>query len=297
MHLDDIEIFAKVVEVGSFSKAASILGLPKSTVSRRLASFEERLGVKLINRSTRHVSLTSIGHVYYEKCLSVLSQLEEANTIIKGLSAEPAGRLRISVPYELGLFVLPEIINDFLIAHPRVTLDVELANRMVDLIEEGVDVVLRIGQLADSSLAAVKIGTIQGGVFASPGYFDGRPLPRDPSQLPVEECIQFRTPQTKKWLLTDVDNNRFEISPKGRIVANSMQYISQCAVKGLGIAALNRMTALPFLRTQKLVEILPNYKLVLADLYAVYPSRKLLAPNVRAFLDFIKPRLAQILDS
>src|ERR1700722_2637305 len=177
MSLDDIEIFVKVVENKSFSAAAKKLRLPKSTLSRRISQMEERLTVKLLQRTTRHLSLTPIGQAYYEKCIVVLERLEEAQDLIKGLQAAPKGRLRLTIPYELGLFFLKEIIAKFLKAYPEIMLELELTNRLVDLVEEGFDLALRIGHLADSSLMAVKLLELEGGIYTSPAFLKDRPLP------------------------------------------------------------------------------------------------------------------------
>lgn len=296
MSLEDIEIFVKIVDHNSFSAAAELLRLPKSTVSRRFSHMEENLGVKLLNRTTRQLSLTTIGEAYYGKCLAVMNQLEEANNLLKGLQTNPKGRLRLSIPTELGLFFLKDTITEFLKAYPEIELELELANRMVDLVEEGYDLALRIGSLPDSSLTAVKLGTMRGGIYASPDFLKNRVIPQSPSQLPLLDCIQFRTTQVHKWVFQGPNNEMIKINPQGRLQVNSMRYISDSAADGLGIGAINRSIAAPFVKEGKLVEILQEYKVTFANIFAVYPSRKFLSPNVRTFVDFIKPRIAKILE-
>lgn len=295
MLINNIEIFVKIAEHKSFSTAAELLRLPKSTVSRRIALMEESLEVKLINRTTRHLSLTAIGQAYYEKCLRVLEQLDDAHNVIRGSQAQPTGRLRITMPYELGLFFMPDAINGFLKAFPTISLEVELANRMVDIVEEGIDVALRIGQLSDSSLTQVKFGTMRAGIYASPDFLKNRTVPKHPSELPLEECLQFRPARVSSWVFHDKNNIMIEVIPRGRLIANSMKYICEAAVSALGIGAINTVVATPYVQRQKLIEILSDYKLSFVNIYAVYPSRKFLSPNVRVFIDYIKPRLEAML--
>lgn len=291
MTLDDIEIFVKVVEHKSFSAAARLLRLPKSTMSRRISQMEERLEVKLLNRTTRRLSPTPIGQAYYEKCVIVLDRLEEAQDLIKGLQAEPKGHLRITVPYELGLFFVKQALMEFLKTYPEIKLELELSNRMVDLVEEGFDLAIRIGHLADSSLTAAKLLEMQGGIYASPTFFKNRPLPQQPSDLPLEECIQFGTTDTQIWQFHHPNQGTIEVKPAGSIRMNSIDYICESAVNGFGIAAINKFWAAPHVQDGKLIEILQDYKLTFPNIYAIYPSRKFLSPNVRTFIDYIKPRL------
>lgn len=294
MALDDIEIFVKVVEHKSFSRAAHLLRMPKSTLSRRISQMEDHLGVKLLNRTTRCLSLTPIGQAYYEKCIVVIERLEEAQDLIKGLQAEPKGRLRLTIPYELGLFFLKEIFTAFLQDYPDIILELEFTNRMVDLVEEGFDLALRIGHLADSSLTAVKLMEIEGGIYVSPTFLKNRPLPQHPSELFLNECIQFHTTHTHVWKFHHEHEEVIEIQPTGRVQVNSMDYMCEAAMKGLGIALLNKIIAYPYVKQGKLIEILQEYKLSFPNIYAVYPSRKFLSPNVRTFIDYIKPRLQAI---
>lgn len=295
MILDDIEIYVKVIEQNSFSVASHLLRIPKSTVSRRIAMLEERLKVKLINRTTRQLSPTTIGQAYYEKCMAILSQVEEAEKFIKGLQTAPKGLLRISVPVELGQLILRQPISEFLKTYTDISLELDLTNRMVDLVEEGIDLALRIGPMTDSSLMAVKMGNMQGGIYVRPDYFQGRKIPQHPSELPLEECIKFHAVALKKWKFKGPNNKMIEVKPQGRLQVNSMSYMCESTVDGLGIGALNNLTAIPFVKQGKLIEILKDYKLSFADVSLVYPSRKYLSTNVRTFINFIKPRLGSIL--
>ncbi len=252
------------------------------------------MGVKLLNRTTRRLSPTPIGQAYYEKCRVVLERLEEANSLIKGLQAEPKGRFRLTVPYELGLLFLKEAVMDFVKMYPDISLELELTNRKIDLVDEGFDLALRIGPLADSSLTAVKVLAMQGGIYASPLFWKDRPLPHHPFDLSLSDCIQFRTSQPQIWKFHHAHEGVIEVQPGGRLQLNSMDYMCELAVNGLGIAALNRIVAAPYVREGKLVEILKDYSLAFPDIFAVYPSRKYLSPNVRAFIEHVKPQLARI---
>ncbi len=289
--LDDIEIFVKVVDQKGFSAAANLLRLPKSTVSRRVSQMENDLGVKLLNRTTRQLSLTPIGESYYEKCLVILERLEEANDLIKGLQVKPKGRLRLTAPHELSVFYLKDILMNFLKTYPEIVFEFDITNRMVDLVEEGFDLAIRIGQLEDSSLVALKLGTIRGGIYASPDFLKAHGPYQHPSELPRNECIQFRTTQVHTWIFSHDGAEKVEVKPQGRIQVNSMQYVCESAVSGLGIAAITKKVAAPYVHQGKLIEILKDYKLSFADVFAVYPARKFLSPNVRAFIDYVKPFL------
>lgn len=291
MTLDDIEIFVKVVDHKSFSMAANLLRLPKSTVSRRIAQMEERLGIKLLNRTTRQLSPTPIGQACYEKCIIVLERLTEAQDLIKGLQAAPKGRLRLTIPHELGIFYLKEIIADFLKNYPDIWLELELANRIVDLVEESCDLALRIGHLPDFSLTAVRVMEMRGGIYASPEFLQNNPLPHHPSEIQKDKCIQFRTSYVHAWKFLHELHGRIEVIPAGRMQVNSMDYVCLLAAQGFGMAAINKIVALPYVQKGELVEILQDYKLSFPDIYAVYPSRKFISPNVRAFIDYIKLRL------
>ncbi len=294
MTFDDIQIFAKVVDQKSFTNAAKLLRMPKSTVSRRIFQLEERLGVKLLNRTTRQLSLTPIGQAYYEKCVIVLDHLQDAEDLIKGLHTKPRGHLRVTIPYELGLFFMKEAFMEFLKSYPEIIVELELANRMVDIVEEGFDLAIRIGHLPDSSLVAVKLLELEGGVYASSAYLKNRSIPKTPSDLPLTECIQFGISQANIWRFQHSIEGKIEVKPAGRLRVNSMGYLCEAALSGLGFAAINKVIASPYVQEGRLIEILSDYKLSFPNIYAIYPSRKHLSSNVRTFINFIRPRLAQL---
>lgn len=294
MDFEDIQIFVKVVDQKGFTKAAELLRLPKSTVSRRIFQLEERLGVKLLNRTTRQLSLTSIGQPYYEKCVVVLDRLQDAEDVIKGLQAKPRGHLRVTIPYELGLFFMKETLLEFIKTYPEILFELELANRMVDIVEEGFDLAIRIGHLPDSSLVAVKLLELEGGIYASPAYLKTCSIPKRPTDLPLTECIQFGTLQTNIWRFQHATEGKIEVRPAGRLRVNSIDYLCEAALSGFGFAAINKLIASPYVQEGQLIEILSGYKLSFPSIYAIYPTRKYLSPNVRTFIDFIKPRLAQL---
>lgn len=295
MSLDDIEIFAKVVQLKSFTRAAESLRLPKSTVSRRISTLEDHLRVKLLNRTTRQLSLTPVGEAYFEKCLEVLERLEDANALISGLQSVPRGRLRLTIPHEFGITYLQPLITSFMETYKEVVLELEFTNRIVDIIEEGFDLAIRIGGLEDSSLMATKLGTIKGGVYASPEFLKENFIPSHPFELPLDKCFQFKTGQTQSWIFQDDSLKILDIKPQGRIQANSMVFICEAALRGLGFASLNSALATPYVQEGRLIQVLDRYTLLYPDVHAVYPSRKYLSPPVRAFIDLARPFVAQLL--
>ena len=184
-----------------------------------------------------------------------------------------------------------EIIADFLKNYPDIWLELELANRIVDLVEESCDLALRIGHLPDFSLTAVRVMEMRGGIYASPEFLQNNPLPHHPSEIQKDKCIQFRTSYVHAWKFLHELHGRIEVIPAGRMQVNSMDYVCLLAAQGFGMAAINKIVALPYVQKGELVEILQDYKLSFPDIYAVYPSRKFISPNVRAFIDYIKLRL------
>lgn len=291
MDLNEIVVFARVVETRSFTAAAQQLGLPKSTVSRKVAQLEERLGARLIQRTTRKLSLTEIGQAYYERCARIVSDITQAEQLVADLQATPRGLLKITAPIDLGAFRLGEITAEFCASHPDIYVNLDLSDRMVDLVEEGMDLAIRFGPLNESSLVARRLSSVAMGLYASPEYLAKRPAPREPDDLAEHDLLHFLPhPRLSAWALTGPDGQSVELTPSARMTSNNLLAVREAAIAGGGIALLPSFVVLcP--TTVPLVPVLPAWKAPTGDLFAVYPSTRNLSPKVRAYLDFVAERL------
>jgi len=236
-NLNDILIFTKVVEQGSFTAAAERLELPKSSVSRAVSRLEERLGAELLRRSTRQLRLTEIGQRYYDHCRRIVQELEEANSVVASYQAQPSGLIRITAPYILGQAFLGMVLAEYMATYPDVTCHVELSNRRIDLIEEGFDVAIRVGELPDSSLKMIHLGRATAALFASPTYLQRHGNPQTPEEIAAHVLLDNAQTPVKVWTLhRGSDQVRVAVSP--RIVCNDTVILLEHAIAHLGIAVL-----------------------------------------------------------
>ncbi len=283
----DMILFAAVVREGSFTKAARRLGITKQTTSERIGKLEARLGVRLLERTTRSVRVTEPGATYYERCTAIATQIEEANAEVQQRHAEPVGLLRVSAPVLYGRRFLAPVIADFLGRHPKVRIEVVLADRRIDLVEEGFDLAIRIGTLDDSSLVARKLG--EGHVYyvASPDYLAKHGMPR-PEDLRSSRCVGVRPFET--WEASGVTS---KIEPM--LVVNDLEVACDAAVAGVGIARLPAIVCREAVATGRLRVLFGPEPAMLRSVYAVYPSRRHLPAKVRLFVDalaaLVKPML------
>lgn len=290
-NLDDMAIFTRVVEAGSFTAAAGSLGLPKSTVSRRIALLEESLGVRLLERTTRVLKLTEIGAAYFERCSRIVGDAEEANLEVTRMQATPRGRLRITAPTEFGSIYLGEIVAAYLKKYPEVAVEAELTNRVVDLIEEGFDLGIRGGVLADSSLVAHKLTGGLTHVCASPGYLEERGEPQSPEELAGHTMIFSPAAPASHIKLVSADGGEVSVAIRGSLRVNSLAMARDAAAAGLGLAALPEMICWEALDDGRLRIVLDGWTLPGTGLYAVYPTRRHLSAKVRSFIDFLQEKL------
>ncbi|WP_027856420.1 LysR family transcriptional regulator [Marinobacterium jannaschii] len=286
MNLNDVRLFLRVVETNSFTAAADTLGIQKSTISRRIAQLEDDLGVRLLQRSTRKLSLTDEGQELFDRCRPLVEELEQVPDLVAANQHDPRGKLRITVPTEMGIYMLDEVVAGFLIRYPKLDVDIELSTRVVDLIEEGYDLALRVGDLADSSLIARPISSITLGLFASPAYLEQYGVPATPADLPDHLCITIQRPNPS-WSFDNWENGA-QIPVSGRVRANSLSFAASMAEKGLGIARLPRPFSAGMVEQGSLVPVLEEYKANQVTINAVYPSRRHLNPKVRLFIDYVK---------
>ena len=280
-NLNDVLVFSRVVEAGGFTAAAARLGLPKSTVSRRVMRLERALGARLLQRTTRKLRLTDAGAIYYGHCNRVLSELEAAERCINKLEESPRGVLRVTAPGDVGPF-LAELVVTYQARYPEVVVVAELSTRQVDLVAEGFDVALRGGHLRDSSLMARRLASARSRLWASPGYLQKCGEPTTPQQLQDHGCLLFgvNIPQAT-WRLTGPSGD-VQVDVSGPLSSNDLGFLRDAAVAGAGIANLPGLSGKP---PTPLVRVLPDYEGSASGLYAVYPSSQLLSPKVRCFID------------
>lgn len=288
MDLDDVRIFTKVAEAGSFTKAAQMLDMPKSTVSRRVAELEDKLNVLLIQRSTRKLSLTPAGQLYFERTSRAIADLRQAEVALEEMRGEPRGLLRITTPSDMA-GLLPRLIADFRQEYPLVQLVVFSTGRRVDLIAEGYDMALRAAaRLSDSSMFSKKIMDTRFGTFASPGYLKENGTPHTPADLEKHDCLTFGTETLNaEWNLFHTETAQStKIHVSGSLASSDHNFLMGACLRGLGIAFLPTFEPSRYVTEGRLVRVLPSYTSEFGSLYAVYPSGRHVSPNVRAFVDF-----------
>ncbi|MFI8479362.1 LysR family transcriptional regulator [Pseudomonas sp. NPDC078700] len=288
MGLDDALIFTRVVEHHSFTQAANSLGMQKSTVSRRIALLEERLGVRLLNRTTRKLRLTEVGAAYYERCRQIMLDFAEAEQAVMQLQQEPSGLLRITSSVEFGQQFLGRVLGEFMRQYPGISAEVELTSRHVDPVEEGVDIVILVGQPQDSTLVARKLFDARCRLCASPDYLALHGVPGSREELTRHRAIIVHGEGSRYWPLLDVN-----IACERVLSCNNITFAREAALAGAGIAALPNMICELAIREGRLVELLPEAALPIVEVYAIYPSRRFQAMKVKTFLDFLMRSLAE----
>lgn len=287
-----LEAFAKVAETQSFSEAARRLRSSKSAVSRHVAALEADLGARLFHRTTRSLTLTEAGRDYFARTGRILADLAEANASVSQLQAAPRGHLRVNAPMSFGFLHLAPALGDFLSRYPEVELDVTLTDRFIDLIDEGVDVAVRIGTLTDSSLVARRLASIRRVLCASPDYLSRRGTPRTPDDLKSHDCLgNTNINITREWRFVHPDTGApWPVEVKGRMRANSGDLLRVAALHGHGFVHLPTFIVGDDLRAGTLISVLEPYVAQDLTLNAVYPTARHLSPKVRAFVDFLAER-------
>ncbi|CAN5891392.1 LysR family transcriptional regulator [soil metagenome] len=291
MDLNDIVVFTKVAETKSFTGAAEQLGLPKSTVSRKLAQLEERLGVRLVQRTTRKLALTEIGEAYYERAARIVADLQAAEQVVTDMQATPRGRLRITAPIDLSTRYLGAIIADFISKHPEITVELDATDRVVDLIEEGYDVAVRFGQLPESTLIARKLTTFDGILCAAPSYLASRGTPSAIEELDDHDKVLFMpSARATGWTLTNGDQS-YEVGRPARFISNNLGAVRDVVLAGGGIAVITEFMVACDIHQGKLVRLLPQWAGRAIEVQAVYPARQNLPPRLTLFLDHLNKAL------
>ena len=291
MDLNAIAVFVKVVQAGSFSQAARLLGMPNTTVSAKVARLEKHLGVTLIQRTTRKLHVTRQGRVYFEQCVNGLEEIAAGELLLTSASGEPAGLLRITAPVDVGHHLLPRIVHDYLRAHPKVRIELVVTNRMVDLIAEGVDLAIRAGELKDSTLVARPFITYHGGLWASRTYVASRGEPKTPAELAQHDGLLFsRLPREALRLANG--RKKAEVALSWRIAADDLETLRAFVLQGDGIGAMPDYLGRD--HADEMVRILPDWSWTRAALSFVYPGRRFVPPTVRSFVDTALPSEARM---
>jgi DNA-binding transcriptional LysR family regulator len=281
--LNEMAIFAVVVGSGSFTKAADKLKLPKSTVSRKVSQLEKRVGVRLINRTTRNLKPTETGKLYYEHCLKMLEQAEEADRVVNNMQAEPSGTLRISTPLSFGTPFFIGTIKRFMEQYPKVNVEIFSDDKVVDLLEQEIDVAFRVGPLSDSSLIARNLGTARLSLCASPEYIEKNGAPTSIQNLEEHTCVSH---PANTWSF-QTSNGVYEFEPKSRMSANDMELVHRMVLEGFGIGAVPQIFIAEDIRAGRLIPLLEDTPFQDRTFYLVYPSRREPPSKVVAFTDFI----------
>lgn len=284
MDLNEITVFLKVVQNGSFSAAAKKMGMPVSTVSHKVSSLENRLGLTLLQRTTRKLHVTPAGEAYFKKCVEGLAAIESAETELAASKGEPSGLLRITAPVEMGSSVLPPLVSAYVAKYPKVRVETILTDRRVDLLAEGVDLAIRAGNLEDSSLIAKKLGSTCFILAASPKYLKARGRPSHPRELLKHQCLQFTALGRDEWRLTG-PNGAYLAQLPGRIVMNNLVGLKKMALQGDGIVNLPCFFAEKDIREGKLERVLPEWRSALSPVHFVYPAQRFVTPKLTAFIE------------
>jgi DNA-binding transcriptional LysR family regulator len=291
---NDLVLFARVVDEGSFSRAADRLGYPKSTVSRRVAALETQLGEQLLRRTTRKLTVTDFGRAVLEHAHHVVEDVAAAESLAQHRQVQPSGRLRVTMPSDLANLVLAPMLAEFVLKYPAVTLEVDLSSRFVDLIAENFDVAVRMGELRDdATLAARRVASFTSGLYAAPSYVARRGVPAEPEALMEHDALRVlaRTGDPHVWTLVRGEA-RWEGIPPGHATANSPELLMRMALGGTGIAMIHDAFAAPYLERGELVQVLPDWTTPPVAASAVFPGRRLMPAHARAFVDALVAKFA-----
>lgn len=295
MEINDLLIFVRVIQAGSFSKASKLLGLPKSTVSRRVATLEADLGVPLLHRTTRSLKITDIGAAYYEHGIKITEEIEKASARLANVKTAPSGKLRITAPVEFGNQFLGRITQKFLRKNSKVEVELLLTEKVVDLISEGFDLAVRIGELEDSSLMARKLGTMYMQIYASPEYLKNHDEPKSYTDLARHQCILFTGEDNPSvWQLQGPGGVSKRVRVMGRVSANNMFSIREFAVNGEGVALLPSFFCLDEVKRGRLKPLLKEWVFVSGPIHAVFPGQKFVLPKVRIYIEHLLRELEDV---
>ena len=288
--IDCLKAFVRAMEGGSLSVAAKELGLGQPAISKRIAMLEEEFGSQLFMRTTRKLTPTREAHRVYDLARQVLGTFEAARASIKEAPARPSGTLRLSIPSSFGRHYLMPIIRDYVREFPEVRVDLRFSERTINLVEEGMELALRIGQLESNSLMARRIGTGRRYLVATPVYLRERPLPRTPDDLKQHQCIAYsRLAPANQWTF-ESENGRHVVAISGSVIVDDADAMKEAVLEHLGIAIVPAWSATRHLERDEMAEVLPDYSVAAMPLHAVYPETHWMSARARSFLDFVVAR-------
>ncbi|MBB4862195.1 DNA-binding transcriptional LysR family regulator [Pseudomonas nitritireducens] len=284
--LEQMAVFAKAVELGSFSAAAEELQLSSQLVGKQVKMLEQHLGLSLLNRTTRRQSLTDFGRAFYQRAKLILADMEAAENLAAVTRGTPSGRLRINAPVTFGMRTLSPRLLEYMVRYPQVSVDLTLSNELVDLVNDGYDVVFRIGELADSRLKAVPLAPYRLLLCAAPAYLARRPAIRTPEDLSQHECLGFAFSDGRSSWTFDGPDGRIEVPITSRLTINQGDPLLAAAVAGLGVVLQPQELVGDALRSGTLVQLLPQYSVPTSPMHILYAPDRRLTPKLRSFLDF-----------
>jgi DNA-binding transcriptional LysR family regulator len=288
--LNSFAVFTKVVETGGFSSAARELNMSKSAVSKHISKLEEHLGVRLLNRTTRKLSPTEVGTTFYERARRVVEDVEETELAVSALHTEPRGTLRLNVPMSFGFLHVAPLLADFTARYPNINIDMALNDRVVDLLDEGFDVAIRIARLPDSSLIARKLAPFRRAICASPSYWKEHGKPQHPKDLKNHNCLIYSYMSSDdEWSFKDAKGT-LSVKISGNIRANNGDALRATALEGAGVLLIPTFIVNDDLQNGSLQAVLADFDETDLAIYAVYPHNRYLSAKVRAFVDFLAER-------
>ncbi|WP_394167277.1 LysR family transcriptional regulator [Photobacterium piscicola] len=291
---DGIVVFVQVIKSGGFAAAAETLGHSNSYISKEINKLEARLGVRLLNRTTRSVALTPEGEVYYQECSQLIMDAEQALGLMSQNSVNPKGTLKISCPVWLGSQYLQQVFSEFLTLYPEMQLDIDLSDKTVDVVADGYDLAIRASaMLAESSLICKRLFSCKIHTVASPEYLRQYGIPTHPSELHQHHCLCYSNlKQANRWQYTDAEDKLFNVDVQQKLRCNNTPMTVAMAVDGMGICHVPAFYIEPQLQRGELTILLPEFDKTLVNVYVVYPSRKHLSAKVRRFIDLLEGRMS-----
>lgn len=295
MDLNGVVVFVRVIQAGSFSRAAKQMEMPLSTVSAKVAALERNLGASLIQRTTRRLRLTKAGEIYFNHAVRAVTELQTAESLTQESKVGIQGLVRITAPVEIGMSSLADCLSTFLANHPAVEVDLVLTDRVVDLVAEGIDIALRIGDLKDSSLISKRIGTTASHAYASPAYLKRAPPLRRPEDLKEHSCLIFSNVYDGSWTLERATpKSVHKVSVRGRFTANNLIALRRLAVDGRGVAMLPAFFCQEDIEKKRLVQVLEGWATRRHPVSIVYPHQSFVPKNTRALIDHISEFLKDV---
>jgi DNA-binding transcriptional LysR family regulator len=283
MNMDGIDVFVEVVDAQSFTRAAARLGMPTTTVSAKVARLEERLGITLIQRTTRQLRITSAGRSYYNYCIRALAEIAEGERELASVTEEPTGTLRVTAPGDLAQALLTPLVERFLQLFPKVSVELVVANQLIDLIAEGIDLAVRVGPLEDSTLIVRKFRSGRVALWASPSYLDRMGTPQTVDELSGHEFIRFSR-LCERITLKSSTGDAVDIEFKGRLASDDLDNLKTFVLRGNGIGLLPEFIGEDLMPFSPLVRVLPEYASEVSSVYFAYPAQRFVPQTVRAFI-------------